>query len=81
MKGKWFLRSYQLTCLFFTLLCCPVSSSLGEGLAPGSQLPHFTLPPPDSPQAQSYLGLKAMEPFTISDVRSKVVIVEFLSAT
>jgi hypothetical protein len=81
MKWKWFLRSFQLTCLFFTLLCCHVSGSLAEGLAPGSQLPQFTLPAPDSPQVQSYLGLKAMDPFTISDVRSKVVIVEFLSAT
>jgi hypothetical protein len=81
MKCKWFLRSFQLTCLLFALLCCSVSGSLAEGLAPGSQLPQFTLPAPDSPQTQSYLGLKAMGPFSISDVRSKVVIVEFLSAT
>ena len=50
-------------------------------LVPGSQLPQFTLPAPDSPQVQSYLGLKTMEPFSLSDVRSKLVVVEFLSAT
>jgi hypothetical protein len=81
MKRQWFLRSFQLTCLLFILLCCSISDSPAEGFAPGTQLPQFTLPAPDSPQTQSYLGLKAMEPFSISDVRSKVVIVEFLSAT
>jgi hypothetical protein len=81
MKWKWFLRSFQLICLFFILLCCFVSGSLAEGFAPGSQLPQFTLAAPESPQVQSYLGLKAIEPFTISDVRSKLVIIEFLNAT
>jgi hypothetical protein len=81
MKWKCFLRSFQLICIFFTLLCCSVSGSLAEGFAPGSQLPQFTLSAPDSPQTQNYLGLKAMGPFSISDVRSKVLIVEFLSAT
>jgi thiol-disulfide isomerase/thioredoxin len=81
MKCKWFLRSFQLASLLFTLLCCSVSGSLAEGLAPGSQLPQFTLPAPDSTQAQSYLGLKAMGPFSISDVRSKVLVIEFMSTT
>lgn len=44
-------------------------------------MPSFTLPAPDSPQAQSYLGLKAMEPFTLSQVRSKIVLIEFMNAT
>jgi hypothetical protein len=81
MKYKWFLRSFRLASLLFTLLCCSVSGSLAEELAPGSQLPQVTLPAPDSPQTQNYLGLKAMGPFSVSDVRSKVLIIEFLSST
>lgn len=81
MTSKWFLRFSQLSGLFFLLLCCSVSASLAEGFTPGSQLPSFTLPAPDSTQAQSYLGLKAMAPFTLSEVRSKMVLVEFMSAT
>jgi peroxiredoxin len=80
MRWKWFLRSFQLTGLLFILLCCPVSDCPAEGVAPGSQLPQFTLPAPDSPQAQAYLGLKTMEPFTLSKVRSKLVLIEFLNA-
>jgi len=81
MTWKSFIRSFQLTCLVFSLLCCSVSGSLADMLIPGSQIPQFTLPAPESPQVQSYLGLKTMEPFSLSDVRSKLVVVEFLSAT
>ncbi len=37
------------------------------GSQPAEDLPpaKFTLPAPDSAQAQKYLGLKAMEPFTV----------------
>lgn len=81
MMRKCFIRSFQLTFLLFALLCCAVSGSLADMLVPGSQVPQFTLPAPESPQVQSYLGLKTMEPFALSDVRSKLVVVEFLSAT
>jgi len=40
----------------------------------------FTLPAPDSPQVQEYLGLRTMEPFRISDIKSKLVVVEFMDA-
>ncbi len=40
----------------------------------------FTLPAPDSAQAQKYLGLKAMEPFNVGDIRARLVVIEFMSA-
>ena len=46
----------------------------------GSQLPRPTLGTPDSPDAQKYLGLKSCEPFTISDIGSKLVLIEFIGA-
>ena len=49
---------------------------------PAEQFPpaRFTLPAPDSAQAQKYLGLKAMEPFKVSDIKAKLVVIEFMSA-
>ncbi len=50
--------------------------------APEEQFPpaQFTLPAPDSESAQKYLGLKAMEPFKLSDIKAKLVVIEFMSA-
>jgi hypothetical protein len=81
MKRKWFQRCFQSACLFIALLCSSVSGSLAVAPAPGSQFPPFTLPGPDSQQTQSYLGLKTMEPFTLSAISAKLVVIEFLSAT
>ena len=80
MKLPLLLRSLFLSCLFMILLYGTGSVARAEGFAPGCPFPVFTLPAPESPQVQSYLGLKAMEPFTLADVRSKIILVEFLSA-
>jgi peroxiredoxin len=40
----------------------------------------FALPPPDSAQTQTYLGLDAMKPFNVSDIRAKIVVIELMSA-
>src|SRR5208337_4401542 len=40
----------------------------------------LALPPPDSAQTQTYLGLDAMKPFKVSDIRAKIVVIEFMSA-
>ena len=39
----------------------------------------FTLPPPDSAQTQTYLGLDAMKQFKVSDIRAKFVVIELMS--
>jgi peroxiredoxin len=69
-----------LSCLFLILLCGAGSDVLAEGFAPGCPFPAITLPAPESPQVQGYLGLKTMESFSLSDVQAKIVLVEFLSA-
>jgi hypothetical protein len=81
MKRKRFLYGFRLTCFLLALLCISVRGSQGEALTVGSQLPQFTLPAPESEQTRTYLGLKTMEPFALSAVSAKVVLVEFLSAT
>jgi peroxiredoxin len=40
----------------------------------------FTLPPPDCAQTQTYLGLDAMTPFKVSDIRANIVVIELMSA-
>jgi len=51
-------------------------ADLGEKESPIN----FTLPPPDSERTQTYLGLDAMKPFKVSDIRAKIVVIEFMSA-
>ena len=74
-------RSLQLlTCLFFALQCCS-AYGLSEGpFKAGAQLPQFTLPASDSQQTLHYLGLKTMEPASVSKIGAKLVLIEFLSA-
>ena len=38
-----------------------------------------TLPPPDSAQTQTYLGLDAMKRFKVTDIRAKIVVIEVIS--
>lgn len=81
MRQKHFLKSLQLlTLLIFILPCLTAHGAQDEQFASGSQLPSFTLPAPDSVQAQKYLGLPSAEPFTISKIGAKIVMIEFMSA-
>ena len=81
MKGKWWLRCFRLTCLLIAMLCFSADGLLAETLTVGSQLPQFTLPAPDSEQSQAYLGLKTKQPFLLSAIKAKLIVIEFLSAT
>ena len=40
---------------------------------------NFTLPPPDSAQTQTYLGLDAMKQFKVGDIKAKIVVIELMS--
>ncbi len=76
MKRRNFIGYIQaLICLVFALQC-NVAYGTGEDLPYAK----FTIPAPESAQAQKYLGLKAMEPFVLTDAKAKLVIVEFLAA-
>jgi peroxiredoxin len=78
---KRFLTSFQLLiCLLCALPCYTAYGSRDQPFPAGSQLPQFTLPAPDSQQTLSYLGLRTMDPFTISQTGAKLVLIEFLNA-
>ena len=42
--------------------------------------PQLMFPAPDSGQEQEYLGLRAIGPFQISDIKAKLVVIEFMDA-
>jgi thiol-disulfide isomerase/thioredoxin len=70
---------------FFQIIVCAfifLQSNVAFCTAPEEQFPpaQFTLPAPDSAPTQKYLGLKAMAPFKVSDIKAKLVVVEFMSA-
>lgn len=63
------------------MLCFSAGGLFAEPPAVGTQIPRFTLPAPDSDQSQAYLGLKTREPFALSAIKAKLVLIEFVSAT
>jgi hypothetical protein len=46
----------------------------------GSQISSFTVGVPGSPDVQKYLGLKGNDPFKLSDIGAKIVVIEFMNA-
>ncbi len=78
---KHFLASLQLLiCLLCALPCYTAYGSQDQPFLAGSQLPQFTLPAPDSQQTSSYLGLRTMDPCTISQIGAKLIFLEILDA-
>ena len=62
--------------LFFFLLpaCATEKMNIGSNLRP------FTLEKPASAEMQKYLGLQKMEPFGLSQIQGKMVIIEVMNA-
>ena len=78
---KSFLRSFQfLACLLFLLQVHAACAAEGEVFPVGSQIAPFTVGVTDSPEVQKYLGLKSNEPFKLTDIGAKIVVIEFMNA-
>ena len=76
---KRFLTSLQiLACILFVLPCCSAYGSKDEPFPVGSQLPRSTFPAPDSQETLSYLGLTSSEPYTVSQIGAKLVLIEVM---
>jgi len=75
--GVWLLGFLALLSLLFLNHS---SHAAGEGSIPlGTTLPAFTLEAPNDKADREYLGLKGSDPFTVSQIPGKLVIIEFLS--
>jgi hypothetical protein len=75
------LKKFAVTVLgvvFFILIslhCSAVYSA--ENLPLGSKLPDFELKGPASPQTKAYLGVNNEKLFPLSQIKTKVVLIEF----
>lgn len=80
MRRNQLLRFTQFFIALALALQCHVALGFqSEQLPAGSRLPRLILPAPDSVQVQKYLGLPTMEPFAMSRINARMLIVEFMS--
>jgi hypothetical protein len=85
-RRKIMKKNYPM--LFFLLLSVVTWMALsayciaaeGGKLPVGSILPPFKLAAPDGEQALSYLGIKSSDPFSISQLPSRLVLIEAFGA-
>jgi hypothetical protein len=77
-QRKFTLKIVGLICfMMIGLHCSEVYSGESTPPPPGTMLPKFQLMGPGSPEAKAYLGLKDEKSFSLSQVKTKLVIVEF----
>jgi hypothetical protein len=70
---------YLLGLVFFImtgLLCSTIYSA--EQIPKGITLPDFQLKGPDSPQTKAYLGISNEKQFSLSQIKTKLVLLEFI---
>ncbi|MDR3566808.1 MAG: redoxin domain-containing protein [Syntrophobacteraceae bacterium] len=80
MKKREFAILCQIIICSLILFMPRTGAAFGFDAAKRFESAKVTFPAPDSTQAEKYLGLKAMKPFTVGDVKAKVVVIEFMSA-
>lgn len=64
--------------LFAALAPGPVHAGPGGNLSAGMTLPEFKFPAPGSAEEGTYLGVKAGEPFALSQIGGKMLIIDVL---
>lgn len=78
MKKPGWIRVFLIVACTFIFL--QSSGGFGADTAEQESTVKFTIPSPDSAQTQTYLGLDEMEPFKVTDVKAKIVVIELMSA-
>jgi hypothetical protein len=68
-------------CLLLVLQICSAYGAEADKFPPGTQLPEFTVGVSDSPEVEKYLGLKNNGPFKLSEIRVKMVLIDFTNST
>ena len=58
--------------------CYAAFASGATDISAGMTLPRFTLQAPASPDERKYLGVEGSEPFTLSQIAGKMVIIDVL---
>lgn len=73
------MQQRNLLLLLMLLFLLPVTANAARRIDMGANFPEVALPQPQLAEQRDYLGLKAGETFTLSQVRGKVVLVEMLN--
>jgi len=78
------MKKFEWIGVFLIVLCMFICLQSSDAYCanPAQQLSNveFTLPPPDSAQTQTYLGLDDMKPFKVTDIKAKIAVIELMSA-
>jgi hypothetical protein len=75
-----FLFSCLVAFVCITFIAYPAYGDEAKKIAVGDEMPKITLEGPESAEVQQYLGLKSQDPFTISQISSKLVLIDIVSA-
>ncbi|MGO9020937.1 MAG: peroxiredoxin family protein [Syntrophobacteraceae bacterium] len=78
MKQPGWIRVFLIVAC--TSIFLQSSGAFCADLGEKESLVNFAIPPPDSEQTQTYLGLDAMTPFKVSEIKAKIVVIELMSA-
>jgi len=77
-----FIMAALIICALFGLTSVPTQAKPSkDAIQAGATMPALTLPKPASKADQEYLGLAKSEPFTISQLSAKLVLIEVFSTT
>lgn len=82
MKQRWsiVISSCVMLLFFLSLSCSPTfAGGFGKAIAVGEAVPQFSLDAPKSVKEQKYLGLQNTEPFSLSQLPAKLILVEIFS--
>ena len=77
-----FIMGALILCTLFGLTSVPTHAKPSkDAIQAGATMPAFTIAKPASKADQEYLGLAKSEPFTISQISAKLVLIEVFSTT
>jgi peroxiredoxin len=78
MKIKWPAVCF-IVFILSAIAVYPVFGARDLAIKKGMTLPEIKLIGPGTPKVQKYLGLENLEPFTLSQIKAKLILVEFYS--
>jgi thiol-disulfide isomerase/thioredoxin len=78
MNIKWPLVC-SIVFILSVIVAYPVSGARNLAIKKGMTLPEIKLVGAGTPEVQKYLGLENLEPFTLSQIKTKLILVEFYS--
>jgi thiol-disulfide isomerase/thioredoxin len=77
MKRKSLIHIIFVTVILQIMICGPLYAV--DDLTPGNSIPKFEMNAPENPEQCKYLGIEGKKKFTLQNISSKLIIVEFFN--